>query len=128
MSRTFKTDPYWVKLRHPERSGIHPVARHDHSDTPCNLPSSPTESTYVFGDCYWEWHYTGVNECGCRMCTNYWQRRWDRRRARNYERRVTQKWLDEYEEHSGNCCPVCGDPECQGNGPLEDKWYIGCYA
>lgn len=48
--------------------------------------------------------------------------------VRNREKRVTQQWLDEYEEHSGNCCPVCGDPECQGNGPLEDKWYIGCYA
>lgn len=48
--------------------------------------------------------------------------------ARMAEKHVTQKWLDEYEEHSGNCCPVCGDPECQGNGPLEDKWYVGCYA
>lgn len=44
-------------------------------------------------------------------------------------KRSSRDWMDEYEEFvDGKCCPVCGDPECQGNGPLEDKWYIGCYA
>lgn len=64
-------------------------------------------------------------KCACFDCHESPDRRGT---VRNREKHVIQQWLDEYEEHSGNCCPVCGDPECQGNGPLEDKWYIGCYA
>lgn len=114
MSRTFKTDPFWVKLQHPERTGIHPREVHDHRDGKCNLPTLDRASCIRWAgvhDCRWEWKYSGVNECGCRMCTNYWQRRWDRRRVRNHERRVTQKWLDEYEdrpEDEAQACPKGG--------------------
>lgn len=118
MSRTFKTDPYRIKLRHPHRSGIHPRPVHNHTTQRCTLPKDPAEAPFrIIGghECHWEWKYTGVNECGCRMCTNYWQRRWDRHRERHHGRRVTQKWLDEYENRpdSNTNCPGCGtDDDC----------------
>lgn len=43
------------------------------------------------------------------------------------QRRV-REWVDEYDEVTDLCCPVCGDPECRGSGTLDDKWYIGCRA
>lgn len=88
MSRTHKTAPYHVKMNNPHKSGIHPVARHDHRRGVCDLPAKvddyrPNGRT----ECFWTFTYTGTNECGCRLCTNYWQRLWDRRKDRKRARR-----------------------------------------
>lgn len=68
MSRTDKTKPFWVKLRHRD---LWVVDEHDHRDGVCNLPAAPEVASYGPGhrfDCRWEFRYSGTHVCCCRLC------------------------------------------------------------
>lgn len=83
MSRTDKTDPYWVRVR-DGRSHTEPL--HDHRFGECDLPDTPEVTTDT--RCRWVWSYVGNRDCGCRLCTAHHERRTARRRSRHDSKRV----------------------------------------
>lgn len=97
MSRTDKTKPWRVRV-----AEHHPRAVHNHENGTCDLTSSPLEGrlgVYTRQYCTWsDWYlsYDGCcHGCGCRVCTNYYGRRADRRGDRHEARRATRQALKE---------------------------------
>ena len=99
MSKTDKTNQFWVKVLHGD---VDWVEHHDHTDGVCDMPPAEDAAAYTYGttQCRREFIFTGTNVCGCWMChcrdwplTEARRRRRDRRRARQ-ELRV---WHREYE-------------------------------
>lgn len=85
MSRTIKTMPPAIIAR--DHHGIEPW--HDHRFHACDLPDPADwqEIGWVSRRrCQWTYtasfHYSH-RFCGCRLCTDYDQRRWERRRSRH---------------------------------------------
>ncbi len=97
MSKTDKTKPFWVKLRHRD---LFAVEEHDHRDGICNLPDEPDVAHYGPGhqfDCRWEFRYTGTHTCCCRLChrcDDYMTRLEKKRRMEG--RRACRNWWREY--------------------------------
>ena len=91
MARTDKTRPFRVKM---VDSPSNYKAVHHHEDGSCDLPAPPT-GQWSDGrprtTCHWThtdtWLGAGDKFCGCRMCTNHWGRRWDRRNDRHRAQR-----------------------------------------
>ena len=70
MSRTWKTDPLQVQMW---RGFVARVARCDHTDGVCDLPSTYREEVERGGwirpgQCRWDFVYTGHDVCCCAMC------------------------------------------------------------
>ena len=89
MSRTWKTRPLDVRMADKHDAPVDILEHHDHLEGKCDLPSNPREQmmearkTGADTDCYFTWGYKGKNLCGCHMCTDYYGRKWDRRRERH---------------------------------------------
>lgn len=101
MSRTFKTDPMWVKLNHPDRVDIIVYAEHDHSKGECDLPDSPTDNWGGVHNnrCWWNSETKGKNIfCGCDLCTGKTSRKIANKecRRKSNERRKSFKTDPEY--------------------------------
>lgn len=81
MSKTDKTDPYFVK------AAQYPSERHDHRKGFCDLPTDPKEFGFRgHGKCYVDaqW-WRPVFRCGCKMCSGEaygWGARAEAHRAR----------------------------------------------
>jgi hypothetical protein len=84
MSRTYKTRPYWVRLKDRHATA---VAVHDHRFGPCDLVdlACVTDDSTGSSRCYWTAN-PYVITCGCPMCTEAPWRREERRRARHMAR------------------------------------------
>ena len=87
MSKTWKTRPLDVRVHDRRDRGAHGVEVHDHADGVCNLleeePTNTTVTSFAMpGKCAIVWEYNGAGVCGCRMCTDHYERREDRRRRR----------------------------------------------
>ena len=102
-------------IHRPRRAWFHDRAQcievHDHDDEPCDLPDFQTLDDWVahhgFFNPWDEWPWNcgwdladrwRPNRCGCRICTDHYWRREDRRRDRHDTRRWlrTGRWLDEW--------------------------------
>lgn len=85
MSRTDKTDPWWVRQAETPLSA---TAVHRHFDADCDLPdvADPDPGPTA---CYWtpgpQLLYGRGHGCGCRLCTDFYARRAGRRRHRHDE-------------------------------------------
>lgn len=86
MSKTDKTNPFWVKLRHRD---LRAVERHNHSTGPCDLPAEIGGDWWDAGRrCQYEYRYTGIGDCGCWMCRSRdWPRTETQRRRRERRQR-----------------------------------------
>jgi len=107
MSRTDKTNPYFVKF-HYERSFLVPEHRHDHHE--CNLPPRPrakyARDLQWHGNkpddpCFWwvsfEFWRSRWAKCCCPMCKRYAFEPDPSRVRRRAERRYLKDgWRDEY--------------------------------
>lgn len=103
MSRTDKTDPFWVRIN----TGYYasePVHRHETSE--CNLP--PRREWTGWGgsgrdDCYWTFVYTGRNVCACKMCSSWklWSQATSPRRSRRNARLDSLRWKGEFNASGG---------------------------
>jgi hypothetical protein len=88
MSRTYKTRPYWVRLKDSHACA---VAVHDHRFGDCDLVEldrwGEDPGVGGWGDprCYWM-SAPYVVTCGCWMCTEAPWRRRERRRSRHQAR------------------------------------------
>lgn len=102
MSRTFKTDPYWVKIKNPERVGAETYAVHNHEKGECDLPAEPEWDTNLHGNCWWQIDCLGKNIfCGCNLCTdrNYHVRENRANRHKSNQRRSGRNVsLDYYDD------------------------------
>ena len=100
MSRTFKTDPIWTKMNHPERVGMIVHEEHNHEKGECDLPEFPERNAHNTR-CWWNYDTQGKNVfCGCDLCTGRSYRKIAKkasRRASN-ERRRNFKSDPEYYE------------------------------
>ena len=87
------------------------VERHDHKEEPCDLPAFDAFVEWVARHGYfnrseeWPWHCGWEladrwrpKRCGCRICTDHYWRREDRRRDRHRTRRWlrTGTWMKEW--------------------------------
>lgn len=97
MSRTDKTQPW------RNRIAEHPQEVHDHRSGPCDLPKDPltypdtsaVPKTWSCTRCYWDVqlnHLYDHHVCGCRMCTGYYERKWDNRKERYRGREQCRNW------------------------------------
>jgi len=102
MSRTWKTDPFWVKI--VKTRGY--IAEHDHRDGVCNLTEPPSyktlDSVYRQGECRWTWSnefiYSGLAHCGCQMCQgNEWIRA-ENRSDRYASKRELRRYIESEED------------------------------
>lgn len=96
MAHTDKTKPLQVRIWHRV---LVPVAQHHHEDGVCDLPATLLEllaQRWDGGACTWDFAWTGVGVCSCRICTGgYWHRadnRRDRRRTRRNLRDRLKEW------------------------------------
>lgn len=100
MSKTYKTDPYWVyPLREDKHKGMHVEEMHDHSKGPCDLPAEiPKDgSAWLDTQCWYRMDYGYTNMCGCRMCTQYHWRKEEREKSRREGKRYAKRdWQKEY--------------------------------
>lgn len=93
MSKTDKTDPYWVKAA-SGKQGVAYKASHDHSRGPCDLPADHRKGLRAgWGKTRCHWTETlsfwmTEQQCGCPMCTGRDERRIERRRSRHNARKV----------------------------------------
>lgn len=73
MSRTFKTDPYRVKLHDPRKHKVvlREVHHHEKTDGECQLADSPlVDDMNPMRWCWYDNVSNGRNVvCGCKMCT-----------------------------------------------------------
>lgn len=93
MSRTDKTAPFWVRLRH---GTLALVEMHNHAGGPCDLPAQVDRDWWKRDRrCNYEFQYTGIKTCCCSMChaweypdrTERQRRRRERRKQRSQLRR-----------------------------------------
>ncbi len=90
MSRTDKTAPFWVRLRH---GTLEVVEQHNHAQGPCDLPPQIGRRWWKPGRrCNYEFRYTGTMTCCCRMCHAHDYLRTERPRRR-HERRKQRSQL-----------------------------------
>jgi hypothetical protein len=91
MSKTDKTRPWAVRAAEQPMVTCMPV--HDHRWSGCTLPvAHPDAVGFRVEGCYWEasdrfTYGRGCSGCGCRMCTDFYGRRAERRRERHETRR-----------------------------------------
>lgn len=95
MSRTDKTDPFWVRIA----TGYYasePVHRHETSE--CNLPPlSEWRGEYGRDDCFWSFFWTGRRVCACKNCSGWWQWGDENPRRSRYDARLEGlRWKAEY--------------------------------
>jgi len=98
VSDTDKTRPWMVRAA--EHPGVTCLPVHDHRYGVCTLPDRPADALgYRMTGCHWTWTavmaYGRDGGCGCRMCTNHYERREQRRRDRHDVRRALrdpQNW------------------------------------
>jgi len=95
MSRTDKTNPFWVKMRHHDLDW---EELHHHEDGGCDLPAIDDKDAFVRNTtkCFRSFIYTGTNTCCCGLC--HWA--WDLRpgkRQRLDGKAACQNWMKEYE-------------------------------
>jgi hypothetical protein len=97
MSKTDKTQPWWVRIIQHK-----PKESHDHRNGVCDLPKEPTRPEHVrwkAGSCYWNYStemlYGGDSGCGCQMCTNQFGRKLDNRKKRRSKRKEINDQLPE---------------------------------
>jgi hypothetical protein len=74
MSRTKKTDPYWVLLNDPKGHGLSVSEVHDHSKGDCDLPANARDQVTCGGwkhtRCFYIEDSDGRSHfCGCDLCT-----------------------------------------------------------
>ncbi len=101
MSRTYKTDPFRVKLNKPECSKLKVVEDHDHRfGLECDLPENPLHEGFT--RCTWEWEWNGINLCCCHGCSKGAYEKPLNRRERTKAKSYARNFEDEY---------------------LEDDWY-----
>lgn len=94
MSRTIKTMPPAVRAL--DQRSLREY--HNHDRGPCDLPEHPTLASVGWGDwqrnCHWDYshgfYYTN-SFCGCRSCTDYWGRKWERRKDRHIAKREARQ-------------------------------------
>lgn len=98
MSRTIKTMPPLV-VAHDQHEL---VADHDHSKGECDLPPYPSTKRMLSEHGKWwkancRWTYSATfwysQHCGCRMCTAYYERLWERRQSRHNAKRDARQYL-----------------------------------
>jgi hypothetical protein len=114
MSRTRKTRPIPVRMADPKDNGVDYVEIHNHvNDRECDLPESVVDKAMVnmvggqfiifksTKPCHYSFHYNGHNICGCRMCTQHYEHRAERRKERHEAKselnRIRKHVADEYE-------------------------------
>ncbi|MFI5842665.1 hypothetical protein ACIA8K_23445 [Catenuloplanes sp. NPDC051500] len=99
MSRTDKTQPWWVQIADAPMVACRPV--HDHRFGECTLPAEITRETTLFGGrregCYWgltdSFVVSRVENFGYRE--SYRLRREERRRDRHQARRALHDYCGE---------------------------------
>jgi hypothetical protein len=84
MSKTDKTQPFWVKLAHGDLKAIEV---HNHTDGRCDLPDPYDALAFsrLTTRCRREFVFTGTMTCRCRMC--HAREYPDRRKQRSQLRR-----------------------------------------
>lgn len=98
MSRTDKTNPFWVKL---DRGDLASDEWHDHSHGTCDLPERWLDQFTGKTRCRREFRFTGIRTCCCPLC-----HAWDyplpeprrRRRERRTAKHKMRDWASEYED------------------------------
>jgi hypothetical protein len=95
MSRTYKTDPFRVKLSKPECSKLKVVEDHDHRfGLECDLPENSLHEGFT--RCTWEWEWTGINVCCCNLCSKYAYEKSPSKRERNKGKKYVRSFEKEY--------------------------------
>lgn len=95
MSRTDKTNPFWVKLMHGD---LAVEELHDHSDGVCDLPPIEDAVAYTYGStrCRRCFTYTGINTCCCKLCRECgWDVRPSKRQRLN-GKKLCREWDREW--------------------------------
>lgn len=96
MSNTYKTKPFWVKIKQG-----HLASRevHYHVGRECDMPPPDYGVAFAFRDqhCHREFVYTGVRTCCCYMCHGDPYGPPPNRVRRREGRRSAQRWDREYE-------------------------------
>lgn len=64
MSRTFKTDPLWVRMH---KGNIRAYEVHNHEGGECDLKPLEDEDWWR-GNCHWDFDSEGKGVCCCRFC------------------------------------------------------------
>lgn len=93
MSKTLKTRPLYIRMFDYRDKGMELIDIHNHENgRECDLPAKNAHDNAEHiasnggssaGLCFWDWAYNGHGVCGCAMCTNRFDNRWDRRRDRH---------------------------------------------
>lgn len=98
MSRTYKTQPWKIRMFNHKDHGVEAEARHDVEcelgTSECDLPEYGKQSTEFETRCLWLPTVT-KNQCGCPMCTmseeSKAERRASRRSAKVQLKRISQR-------------------------------------
>lgn len=96
MSKTLKTRPIHVRMFDHKDKGLSLIEVHNHQDgKECNLPPKGVSAnhdhieengffhSHLSTICHWQWQYNGHGVCGCNMCVNKFENRWERRKNRH---------------------------------------------
>lgn len=95
MSKTFKTRPLRVRMVDEKDLAVGLEEIHYHDKGFCDLPEKTFKEInaqhespdFHWGkSCTYFFSYTGVNVCGCRICTGFDSRRSSKRRVRHAKR------------------------------------------
>jgi hypothetical protein len=96
MSNTYKTAPWPVRVLRERATVVH----HDHSIGCCDIDGPVTladfDAPFARGRCHVDAtlaFWCTASFCGCRMCTDFWGRRADRRRSRHVAQRALRAMM-----------------------------------
>lgn len=103
MSRTDKTQPYWVKILESKQNR---QEWHCHENGVCDIDAvvGPESLSWRRVDGGWKCHYdastalmySGYGRCGCPMCSGQYERRQERRQSRHNASADVRRWRDEF--------------------------------
>lgn len=94
MSRTYKTNPFWVRMR---RGHIRTEEMHDHSNGVCDLPAEINKDWWLScRNCNHHFLYTGKGLCACPMCHEPTSRHIREARERREFRDNPDPWMNGY--------------------------------
>lgn len=100
MSRTKKTRPLAIRAADRTDGAVEVVLIHDHTNGVCEAEGLDVTQVLDLengrGKCHAIVAPTGqVGICGCRWCSGYYERRWERRRERHSARREIAEQLQD---------------------------------
>lgn len=92
MSKTDKTQPYWLRMRDHNVRAVH-----DHRDGVCDIVPLENNRDWWSPGCHYRyWWYGCCTGCGCAMCTDQADRKRKARRERAKGKRECLEGLAEY--------------------------------